>query len=71
MTARLKLPRWVLAEMTKKEKRDFRALQALASGATPTQAAAKASISVATLYRRGIARRAREIKSKHLEAKAG
>lgn len=71
MPPRLRLPRWALLQMTKKERRDYRALQALIAGATPTTAAARVGISVATIYRRGLPKRAREIRDKHLEAKAG
>lgn len=56
---------------TVKEKQNYRALQSLLAGATTTEAAAKAGIGERTLYRRGIAKKAKELKQQRPHMKAG
>ncbi len=60
----MRLPRWALGLMTTKERRDYRIIQAIAAGASPTQAAGKHGVSERTAYRRGLVRRGLALRPK-------
>lgn len=65
-----RLPRWVEQMASKKEKQNYRALRSLLAGSTTVEAAAIAGISIPTLHRRGIAKKAREIQKQRPHAQA-